>query len=316
MNSNRIQLLLTGFGVWISFLLMITTTYGASIVIGGDYTDIGTIVVISPKPGDTPQNNGTALLNNLAGISADATHPYVIKLGPGIYDIGVATVEMKPYVDIEGSGESTTAIKGNGQQVVGGASFSEMRFLTVLNDSTSEYFCFAVVSTDSSVKMTNVTAISSSSLATVNHAIRNVSASPQLLNVKAVASNGTAVNRAIHSEGGSAPIMMNVQAEAYGGNFADALRFEDSNGILKNVTTYAVGGALSSYGLSTASSTGNTIHVTHSMLSGASGAITNASSVSTFVAHSQISGGVSNSGTLKCIGAYDPNYDPLSASCQ
>ena len=70
MNSKRIQLVLTGVVAWISLLLMTTTTYGASIVIGGDYTNIGTIVVVSPKPGNTPQNNGTALLNNLAGISA------------------------------------------------------------------------------------------------------------------------------------------------------------------------------------------------------------------------------------------------------
>lgn len=110
--------------------------------------------------------------------------------------------------------------------------------------------------------------------------------------------------------------MINVQAEAYGGVYADALRFDDSNGILKNVTAYAVNGTLGSYGLSNAPSTGHTIEVTHSVLSGASGAITNGSGVSTYVAHSQIWGGVSNSGTLKCIGAYDNSYNPLNASCQ
>ena len=69
MNNKRIQLLLTGVAAWISLLLMITTTYGGSIVIGGNYTNIGTIVIVSPNPGNTAQTNGTALLNALAGIT-------------------------------------------------------------------------------------------------------------------------------------------------------------------------------------------------------------------------------------------------------
>lgn len=42
-------------------------------------------------------------------------------------------------------------------------------------------------------------------------------------------------------------------------------------------------------------------------------AITNLSTLK--VASSQITSGVNNTGTLKCIGAYDDNFDPLSSTC-
>ena len=94
-------------------MFFITPTQGANIVIGGNYTDIGTIIFVSPKPGDTPTTAGTALLNTLNGITDNsATNPYLIKVGPGIYDLGTSSLQMKEYVDIEGSGEKTTKITG------------------------------------------------------------------------------------------------------------------------------------------------------------------------------------------------------------
>ena len=135
MNSKQIQLLRTGVAAWIGLLLMITTTYVANIVIGGDYTDIGTIVIVSPRPRDTPQNNGAALLNKLAGITADVNNPYLIKLSPGIYDIGTSSLQMNPYVDVEGAAEDRTIITGhidsNTSGVVQRADAAEIRFLTV-----------------------------------------------------------------------------------------------------------------------------------------------------------------------------------------
>ena len=198
MNSKRIQLLLTGIAAWISLLLMITTTYGASIVIGGDYTDIGTIVIISPNPGDTPQTNGAALLNNLAGITADVNN-YLIKLGPGIYDIGTNSLQMKAYVDVEGSGENTTIITGHidssSSAVVSGANNAELRFLTVQNTgggSSARALCTNNLDTllkPSSFKITNVTA--SASGGQQNSGVVNAYSSPTMTNVTASGSGGT-----------------------------------------------------------------------------------------------------------------------------
>src|SRR5438105_2473150 len=51
-----------------------------------------TIVV---SPGATPSAGGTALLNALAGISgASSSNPYLVKLEPGVYDVGTTAVSM------------------------------------------------------------------------------------------------------------------------------------------------------------------------------------------------------------------------------
>lgn len=94
-------------------------------------------VLVSPVPGD-PVASGTTLRNALSGISApSATNRWLLKIEPGIYDIGATSLTMRPWVDIEGSGIGTTTIRGsvNGSGLnagtVNGADNSELRFLTV-----------------------------------------------------------------------------------------------------------------------------------------------------------------------------------------
>ena len=60
-----------------------------------------------------PFTNGTALLTALAGIpgTAGPNEPYMIKLEPGIYDLGGAQLVMRNFVDIEGSGRDVTTIR-------------------------------------------------------------------------------------------------------------------------------------------------------------------------------------------------------------
>ena len=60
-------------------------------------------VVVSPVPGDALAS-GTAFLNALAGITdASLTNPYLLKLEPGVFDLGSSTLLTKTSVDIEGS---------------------------------------------------------------------------------------------------------------------------------------------------------------------------------------------------------------------
>jgi hypothetical protein len=94
-------------------------------------------VVVGPV--GTEAQNGAALLAALVSIStATASNPWLFKIEPGIYDLGSSSLSMKPYVDIEGSGELTTTIRGNGNAgTVVGAGPSEMRLLTVQNTGSS-----------------------------------------------------------------------------------------------------------------------------------------------------------------------------------
>jgi hypothetical protein len=329
MNSKRIQLLLTGVAAWISLLLMITTTYGGSIVIGGNYTDIGTIVVINPTPGD-PTGNGTALLNNLAGISADATHPYVIKLGPGIYDIGGSSLQMKQYVDIEGSGENTTTITGHidslSSGVVQGASNAEIRFLTVRNTGGGTN-AVAIYNTSAFPKITNVTASATGS--TFNYGVLNMSSSPTMTNVTASPSGGS-ISCGVYNDS-SSPTMMNVTTSPSGGTYNYGVYNISSSPTMMNVTTSPSGGT-NNYGVYNISSsptmtnvtaspsggtynygvnsiTSGTIRINHSVIKGSTNTVWNGSGVTTRVVFTQLAGGpVSNAGTLSCGGVYDENY--------
>jgi hypothetical protein len=62
--------------------------------------------------GGTPAANGTALLNAVAAITtASSTNPWLIKVEPGIYDLGTSELQMKTFVDIEGSGRNATFIQ-------------------------------------------------------------------------------------------------------------------------------------------------------------------------------------------------------------
>ncbi len=55
-------------------------------------------VVVSPVPND-PAASGTALLTALSNVTdASASNPYLLRIEPGIYDLGASTLQMKEFV--------------------------------------------------------------------------------------------------------------------------------------------------------------------------------------------------------------------------
>jgi hypothetical protein len=244
MNGSRINLLLAGVVAWIGVLPIVTTTYGSSIIMGGDHTTIGTIILVSPNPGDSAQTNGTALLNNLAAISADVNNPYLIKLGPGIYDIGTSSLQMKEYVDIEGSGENTTIIRGSNQDpVVKGASNAELRFLTVMSIGSGTYSVAIGNSNGASPKLTNVTVTATGSPYN-NCGISNSESSSTMTNVtvKTLGPTSSVHNYAVYNQGGS-PTMTNVNT-ALLGTVGYIIYNDSSSPIMTNVTATADSGGI------------------------------------------------------------------------
>lgn len=141
-------------------------------------------VTVSPVPGN-PTASGTNLLTALAGIvGATSADPFLLKLEPGTYDIGTARMQMKPWVDIEGSGLRITTIQGEGNLdldmlngVVWGATNAELRELTVKAiGSKARPNAIAIYNQLSSPRLRNVGAFAIGG--TVNWGIRNHSASP------------------------------------------------------------------------------------------------------------------------------------------
>ncbi|MFP6584997.1 MAG: hypothetical protein VCD00_20865, partial [Candidatus Hydrogenedentota bacterium] len=137
MKRNRKRIL-----VYVFLSLLATGTAFGQIIFpdGSEQSTAGVTlaqtVVVSPE--GTDAENGTALIAALAGITdAGAGKPYLLKIEPGLYDLGSAKLAMKEYVDIEGSGQGMTQIKSNisaGTGVVVAANFAELRSLSVWND--------------------------------------------------------------------------------------------------------------------------------------------------------------------------------------
>jgi hypothetical protein len=145
---------------------------------------------------------------------------------PGVYDIGNNSLQMQPYVDIEGSGENVTTISGTPTFTSGwppnvgvlmGANNAELRFLTVRNIGTLG-----------------------------NEAIVNISSFPSLLNVTTEASVGI-LNCGISNHPGTAPVMTNVMAIASGGDNSVAVsnwggNLNQSSPKITNLIASATGG--------------------------------------------------------------------------
>ena len=164
------------------------------------------VVNVSPVPGN-PAASGTNLLNALAGIvDAASAKPYVLRLDPGIYDIGSTALAMKPWVDIEGSGQQNTIIRGAGNNtgfltaVVLGANNAELRDLQVSCIGKTFDYAIAVLLNQTSTSLRDVTLLASN--ATANWGLRNLSANSTIQNVTVNVSGGTAYG--ISNTGGTA----------------------------------------------------------------------------------------------------------------
>ncbi|HWR97480.1 MAG TPA: hypothetical protein VN317_03590 [Candidatus Methanoperedens sp.] len=120
----------------------------------GPMPHYGNVVVVAKSGGDFM--DPIAAINALT--DASATNPYLIKIMPGIYDLGSNTLQMKEYIDIEGAGTNVTVITGSqGATLVSGADNSTMSLLTiannlgigVLNDTVSPSYRHIRIRTDS-----------------------------------------------------------------------------------------------------------------------------------------------------------------------
>jgi hypothetical protein len=76
---------------------------------GVDGIEVANVVVVATSGGDF-----TDIQSAIDSITdaADA-NPYVIRVGPGVYDIGATAVTMKPHVSLAGSGIGATVVTGN-----------------------------------------------------------------------------------------------------------------------------------------------------------------------------------------------------------
>jgi hypothetical protein len=287
---------------------------------------LGKVAVVAVSGGDYT-NPATAMVSYIDWCGTPSeTNPCLLKIMPGVYDVGTSSVVMQPYIDIEGSGENTTVITGavsnasfppvNG--VVNGVSNAEIRFLTVRYTGTG--VGAAVLNSGGSPRMTHMTAVASGGTWTQNYGVYNyASSSPAMSNVTASASGGTeALNYGVYNYASSSPAMSNVTATASGGRTSMGVVNIASSPTMSNVTATASGGTYN-YGLNNAATSGSyTIKIDRSTFSGSTNSIRNDSEFTLMIGASNLTGGDVNAlGTYHCVGVYDGDtYTALGANCQ
>ena len=214
-------------------------------------------IIIAKSGGDFA--DPVAAINSIS--DASESNAYLLKIMPGVYNIGGNAVKMKRYVDIEGSGETTTKIISNIDwfpaitATVVGSDNAEIRFLTIEN--TGSRYTAAFMNNGASPKMTNITINASGYEVT---ALINMNKSnPVMVNVTSHSTASQGIRCwAIYNDK-SSPVMKGVTAIA-DGSYVDniAITNVESSPTMDNVI--ATGGlGQSSLGMGISNSSSNPI---------------------------------------------------------
>ncbi|WP_298434228.1 hypothetical protein [Geobacter sp.] len=231
------------------------------------------LIVVAPAGGDF-----TSPLDALNAITdASAEKPYLVKIMPGTYDLGLATLVMKEYVDVEGAGELVTRLRGSAADagVVAGASHAELRNLTV-EASGAEGNIVGIFSASAAPRLTHIT---------------------------------------VHAEGGknaygiynllASPLISDVTVTAEGSGATFGIFSLHSSPLVRN-SSITAGTGVSSYYSGTTTVEGSTVAGSLATLYTGTGAATS-------VANTRLQGGspVTN-GIVKCVGTYDGSFEPVT----
>lgn len=207
---------------------------------GDNAMELQNVVTVSASGADF--TDPIAAMNSIT--DASASNPYLLKIGPGIYDLGNNGLTMKPYVDIEGSGENVTIITSthsnasrNDSFTIAGADHCELRFLTVENQGGSTYSS-AIVNYHASPKISYVTAIASG--VSSNTGIRTISSKTTMDKVTVTSSGGTGNSGVFAYE--STVLMNNTTVTGSGGTNCTGVAVDDGIIIMNNVRVIATGG--------------------------------------------------------------------------
>ncbi len=306
-------------------------------------------VIVSPI-GDE-YANGQILIDALSRISgASATNPYLLKIEPGVYNLGTAALQMKEYVDIEGSGEGVTLITTAAASAitngaVRGANNSELRFLTVQNTGGDDHAC-AIYNYYTSPRLTHVTAIasggsinniavfnfySSSAMthvtaravgnANLNYGVSNNYSQTTMNHMTIYAADGTD-NYGLYNHNSSGRIV-DGDVTAWGGFWSFGVINDDSTISIQNSRISVGDAAMINIGVrNTTTSLGGKVQIDNCKITVSSGStsytISNDTGYDTAVGASHLAGTVdTSSGTypVTCAGVYDASYTFYASTC-
>jgi hypothetical protein len=242
------------------------------------------VQVVNINADPNPTAGGSALINAIANITDNsASKPYLITMDPGTYDVGDFRVQLKSFVDIQGSGQGNTIIQGNGNTtaadalngVLKGANSMELRNLQVKCIGGAGRYGIALYNGAVSPTLRNVTIVASGG--DVNWGIRNNGGSPVIEDSKITVTGGSSAYGIVDTSSTAAqPNIRRLSITVSGGTSSYGI-YNDLQGMPVDVrdTKITVSGTTTAYGFYFASSNGgNTGNLVNSTLA-VSGATTN-----------------------------------------
>jgi hypothetical protein len=213
-------------------------------LMGGGAENLKNVITVSKENGDF--TNPIDAINSIPITGDDAPsffNSYLIVIGPGYYNLSENQLVMRQWVNIAGSGQNSTVIKGTANSleaessaaVVVGASNANLTDMTIQNFATGQRSIvifndaaspriervtarasgrganYSIYNANNShPAITNVEAINTTP-AVLNYGIYNISSNPTLKNVRISVQNGTSGNIALFIESNSSPKILNSE---------------------------------------------------------------------------------------------------------
>lgn len=123
-------------------------------------TQYAKVAIVAQSGGDYA--SPAAAITDLASWcgTANETNPCLVKIMPGVYDLGAGYLQMKSYVDVEGSGQNVTILRGYhgfGVAYFYLTSHAELRSLSLENTVGGIADAYGLKSYQSSMQVKDVT---------------------------------------------------------------------------------------------------------------------------------------------------------------
>jgi len=313
----------------------------------------GNVAVVAASGGD--YTNPVTAMNNVSSWcgTPSATNPCLLKIMPDVYNIGSGSIQMRRYVDIDGSGENTTKIIGNIQGystgVVRGASNAEIRYLTIENHGTSG-FIRGIYNSGASPTISNITInVSGATInpqgyaenrgianennsmpliknVTINasgiHAcgIINSDSTPTIENTTISVSQNPSMGyyiSGIESLGNCSLTIRDTTVDVSGGTDAIGIHLRYGSASISNISVTVKGGTVANKGfLNVSTDSPYTVTIDNSRIHGDTYSIENGNNYTTKVGASKLEGPIHNvGGTVICAGVYNGNYQFFTNTC-
>jgi hypothetical protein len=284
-------------------------------------------VVVIPMGGGTLKNivtvakaNGkftdpVAAVNSIT--DASATNPYLVLIAPGQYTL-TATLVMKPYVDITGSGENVTLLTGAissaspspaTSAIIKGVNHATLSNLSISNTGGNIY-SIGIYTTGLGISARLQQVLATATGATLNFGVLNDTNSSPIMTDMNVIAGGGMVSVGIYNYTSSPP-MTDLNIVVLGGTFNIGIYNDSSSSPIMTGVNTAVSGGTTNYGVYNIDSSAPTIR--RSSLAGATDGLANDSATAT-ISQSTILNGVSGGG-YTCVACDNGAGGALTLTC-